>query len=173
MVEQILPHEAAVALGMVPGQAAVFVQVDGDRLPEIQLALLIPLNQMAVGADGGGACCKAQHALGVQGHLGGNDIGRLQAHVLIIFCTNQSHGTSFSNFRFFGCISFTDNYKSCARSCQYGEKTFSNGAHRSIRPLAGRFSLFPRLLTSSALSAILIFSRRSYGIRLTKWEETC
>ena len=57
MVEEILPHEAAVALGMVPGQAAVFVQVDGNRLPEIQLALLIPLNQMTVGADGGGACC--------------------------------------------------------------------------------------------------------------------
>ena len=44
MVEQILPHEAAVALGMVPRQAAVFVQIDGNRLPEIQLALLIPLN---------------------------------------------------------------------------------------------------------------------------------
>ena len=44
MVEQILPHEAAVALGMLPGQAAVFVQIDGNRLPEIQLALLIPLN---------------------------------------------------------------------------------------------------------------------------------
>ena len=57
MVEQIFLHEAAVALGMVPGQAAVFIQIDGNRLPEIQLALLIPLNQMAVGADGGGACC--------------------------------------------------------------------------------------------------------------------
>ena len=52
MVKQILPHEAAVALGWVPGQAAVFVQIDGNRLSEIQLALLIPLNQMAVGADG-------------------------------------------------------------------------------------------------------------------------
>ena len=166
MVKQILPHEAAVALGMVPGQAAVFVQVDGNRLPEIQLALLIPLNQMAVGADGGGAGGKAQHALGVQGHLRGDDVRSLQAHVIIIFRTNQSHRTSFTNFRFSGCISLTDNYRGRARSCQYG-------VHLPIRPFLRRFPLFPRLLTSSDLSAILIFSWWSFGIRRIEWEETC
>ena len=53
-----------------------------------------------------------------------------------------------------------------ARSCQYG-------VHLPIRPFLRRFPCLPRLLTSSDLSAILIFSWRSFGIRRIEWEETC
>ena len=60
-----------------------------------------------------------------------------------------------------GCIRYADTL------------ALSNACLLYTSPFLRRFPFFHRLLTRSALSAILIFSWRSFGIRRAEWEETC
>ena len=52
MVKQVAVHEAPIALGVLLRQAAVLVQVDGRDLGEVDIALVVPLDQLLVGAHG-------------------------------------------------------------------------------------------------------------------------
>ena len=91
-VKQVAVHEGPVAFGMLAGQTAVFVQVDGVYFRKIKVALVVPFNQLFVGANGGAAGCQAQHAVGLHDDLCRDDIGRFAGHIIIIFCTNNFHG---------------------------------------------------------------------------------
>ena len=91
MIEQVGTHEVSVGLVMVLAEAHVLVQVDSLNLGEVQLASFILLDQFLVGADGAGAGCQAQNAVGLQGDDGSDDIASLDADISIIFCADQFH----------------------------------------------------------------------------------
>ena len=92
MVKQVGAHEVGIALVMVLGQAHILVQVDGLDLREVQVAGLILGNQLLIGAHRAAAGSQAQHTVGLQINLGGDDVGGLPAHILIVLGANQSHG---------------------------------------------------------------------------------
>ena len=52
LVKQVLVHKAPIAFGVLLGQAAVLVQIDGGDLREIQVALVVPVHQLSVCATG-------------------------------------------------------------------------------------------------------------------------
>ena len=91
LAEQVLIHEIPVALGMLLGQAAVLVQIDGGHLRKIDVALVVPVHQLCIRAHGGAAGRQTQHAVGLHNDLCRNDIGCLAGHIRIIFCTNDLH----------------------------------------------------------------------------------
>ena len=91
VVEQVGVHEVAVALLVVACQALVLVQVNRADLAEIQVALLVPLDQLLVGADRRRARGKPQHTVRLHNDLCGNDVGRLAAEILVISCDVNSH----------------------------------------------------------------------------------
>ena len=51
MTEEVVPHEAVVALGMVLRDADIFVHVEGDHILEGDLAFLVKFHQFLIGAD--------------------------------------------------------------------------------------------------------------------------
>ena len=85
VVKEVLLHEVAVALLVGGLQADVFIQVHGLDLGEVQVALLVPVDELVIHPHGAGAGGEAHHAVGLQDDLGGEDIGRLAAHGPIIF----------------------------------------------------------------------------------------
>ena len=91
VLEQVLLHEIPVALLMGAGQAAVFVQVDGGHLGKIQIALVVPVDQLCIGAHRGAAGGQAQHAVGLHDDLGRDDVGCLAGHIFIIGRSNDLH----------------------------------------------------------------------------------
>ena len=84
-------HEIAIALVVLRGQAVILVQVHALDLGKGELPLAVPGHQLLIGADGGGAGGKAQHAVGLQQDLGGNDMGGLTAHGGIVRALVNSH----------------------------------------------------------------------------------
>ena len=80
-------------------QAAVLVQVVGAHLGEVQIAGLIGLDEVLVGADGRGAGGKTQHAGGVGHDLSGDDGRRLAAHVLVVLGVDDTHSALLSSGR--------------------------------------------------------------------------
>ena len=72
VVKELLAHEAVVALFMIHGQVAVFVQVEGAHTGEIQNAALTQADQLLIGGNGGGAGGKTQHTGRIQDHMGGH-----------------------------------------------------------------------------------------------------
>ncbi len=72
MVKELLAHEAVVALFMIHGQVAVFVQVKGAHTGEIQNAALTQADQLLIGGNGGGAGGKPQHGIRLGNNLRGN-----------------------------------------------------------------------------------------------------
>ena len=93
MVKQVAVHKAPIALGVLLRQAAVLVQIDGRDLGEVNIALVVPLDQLLVGAHGGAAGSQAQHAVGLHDDLGRNDVGGLAGHIVVIFCADDLHKT--------------------------------------------------------------------------------
>ena len=91
MVKEVGTHEVGVALVVVLGQSHVLVQVHGVDLGEVQVAGLVLGDQLLIGAHGAAAGSQAQHTVGLQLDLSGNDVGGLAAHVCVIFGANQSH----------------------------------------------------------------------------------
>ena len=91
MVKQVAVHEAPIALGVLLRQAAVLVQIDGRDLGEVDIALVVPLDQLLVGAHGGAAGGQTQHAVGLHDDLRRDDIGGLAGHVVIILSTDDLH----------------------------------------------------------------------------------
>ena len=106
MVKQVAVHEAPVAFGVLLGQAAVLVQVDRRDLGEVDVALVVPLDQLLVGAHGRTAGGQAQHAVGLHDDLGRDDVGGLAGHVVVIFCTDDLHKKIPPDFFGVRCPSF-------------------------------------------------------------------
>ena len=84
-------HEIVVALVVIRGQTAVFVQIEGRAGAEIDVALVIPLDELLVNADGRGAGRETEHGLRLQDDLRGDDVRGLAAHVVIVFCADDFH----------------------------------------------------------------------------------
>ena len=105
MVEQIILHEIAVALIVGGGQPYIFVQVYRVHLGKAQIPLPVPLHQLLVGPDGGGAGGQTQHTVRLGYHLGCDDGGRPAAHGVVILLTIDSHGNTLRH-EFFGWAAF-------------------------------------------------------------------
>src|SRR5699024_7451666 len=92
VVKEMLVHEMPVALRIVPLQAPVFVQVHGGHFGEIQVALLVPVDQLVVDAEGGAAGGQAEYAGGLHGDLRRDDVGRFAGHILVVGGTDGFRG---------------------------------------------------------------------------------
>ena len=97
VIEQVLLHEVVVALGVIVGQATVLVQVVGAHLGEVQVAGLVGLDEVLIGANGRGAGGETQNAAGIHDDLGGDEIRCLAAHVLIVGGMNDTHNALLSS----------------------------------------------------------------------------
>jgi len=96
MGEEVCPHEAVVAFGMLLGQSDVLVHVESDDVLEGNLAGLVHLNEVLVEAQGRGTRGAAQ----LEGLLGGgvgsvnlcsNILSSPAAQVLIVRFDDYSH----------------------------------------------------------------------------------
>ena len=67
--EEVLVHERMVAERVLVVDADVLVQIEGHDLGKIDHALLIPLGQLLVAGDRGGAGRKTQHAVALAQNL--------------------------------------------------------------------------------------------------------
>ena len=76
-------------------KAAILVQVIGADLGKIDVALLVPIGKLLVGANRGRTGGKTQHAIGLKDNLRRDDISGLAAHILIVFGFNNLHYASF------------------------------------------------------------------------------
>ena len=88
MIEQVCVHEVTIALIILRGESFVLVQVYAGDVCEIEVAFVVPLNQLFVSADRGRSGCKAEHCVRFHDHLRGDDVCCFSAHIIIIFCFN-------------------------------------------------------------------------------------
>ena len=91
MVEKVLLHEVAIALVVLGGQAAVLVQVERGNLLEADTVGLEVLHQVGIQPDGRGAGGQAQRGSRVHDQLGGDQIRRATAHILVGLLDEQLH----------------------------------------------------------------------------------
>ena len=91
VIEEVVAHEIDVALGAVDVQPHILIQIHAPDLAEIQVALLIPRDELLIGTDGTAPGGQPQHAVGLQDDLRGDDVGSLPAHQGIVFCGNDFH----------------------------------------------------------------------------------
>ena len=89
MIEEMLIHEVVVALGIVVRDTKVLVEVIRADLGEVDIALLVPIDKLVIGANGRIARSKAQNTVGLEDNLSRNDVGCLAAHVRIIASAND------------------------------------------------------------------------------------
>ena len=90
MIEQVLLHEVPVALGMVPGQALVLVQVGGTNPGKINLTGLAALHQLPVQGQGAGTGSQAQNTGGLGLDQGLEQVGSDLAHLLRVLDFDNS-----------------------------------------------------------------------------------
>ena len=95
VIEEVVAHEVVIALHVVVREAAVLVEVIGVNLREVDVALLVPLDELVISADGRAAGSEAEDAVGLEDDLGRDDVGGLAAHVLVVFGVNDLHASSF------------------------------------------------------------------------------
>ena len=76
---------------MIRGQAYILIQVYGSDSGEVQIALVVPVDQIFIGAFRAAACGKTQNAVTLQGDLRGDDLRCLFAHFVIIAGFNDFH----------------------------------------------------------------------------------
>ena len=95
VVEQVVVHEIAVAVRVVAGKPAVFVEVDRPHAGEVEEPLFAALDQFFVCADGRRARRKAEHAVGLQVHLRADHARGKRAHLLVGFDPHHAHRRHF------------------------------------------------------------------------------
>jgi len=81
VIEEMLPHEAPVALERLRVHGEVLVQVEGGHAPEAEPLLTMQANQLFVDRDGGGAGGQAQDGPPVLHPAGPDEIGDLPGHI--------------------------------------------------------------------------------------------
>ena len=74
VIEQLVCHEAAIAFRVVPLQAVVLIQVEGDDVLEAQALLLVQADQLAIKGHRGGPCGHPKHGREAGLVLGLNDL---------------------------------------------------------------------------------------------------
>ena len=79
VLEKIVIHEVVVALVIIPGKTSVFIQVHALYTGEIQIAFVVPFNQLLVSADWGGTGCQTKNTVRLHQYLGSDDAGCLAA----------------------------------------------------------------------------------------------
>ena len=65
MIEEMLIHEVVIALGIVIRDTKVLVEVIRADLREVNIALLVPIDKLIIGANGRIARSKAQNTVGL------------------------------------------------------------------------------------------------------------
>ena len=65
MIEEMLIHEVVVALGVVVRDTKVLVEVIRADLGKVNIALLVPIDKLVIGANGRIARSKAQNTVGL------------------------------------------------------------------------------------------------------------
>ena len=102
VAEEIVPHEAVVALGMLLGQAYVLVHVEGDNVLEADAPLFIQTDEVAVHAQGAAAGRASQlegflycgpGLVDASGHVPGSPF----AELLVIGFDDYSHSLLINN----------------------------------------------------------------------------
>ena len=91
MVKQVRAHKIGVALVMILGKAHILVQIHGLHPGEVQVAGLILGDQLLVGTHRAGAGGQAQRGSRVHDQLGGDQIRRATAHILVGLLDEQLH----------------------------------------------------------------------------------
>ena len=85
-IEEIVVHEIGIALLMRRGKTDILVQIHASHSGKVHVALVVPLNELPVRADGRAARGQTQHGIRPEDHLRRNDVGNLTACLLIVFC---------------------------------------------------------------------------------------
>ena len=94
MVEEMLVHEVAVALGVVRGQSDVFVEVEGMHIGKVDFTLLVPLDHLAVESLRGGSRGQPEN-LGTAVHDPvPNNLVRLLGDRPFVLADDNVHSTS-------------------------------------------------------------------------------
>src|SRR5690606_7115153 len=91
MAEQIVVHEAEVALGMAAGQAAIFVQVEGLYFPERNITGAVTLDKIVVGALRGAARGQAQGAVRLAADQVSDELTGGGAELLVVLDGDDLH----------------------------------------------------------------------------------
>ncbi|MNG16260.1 hypothetical protein D3C84_1001540 [compost metagenome] len=96
MVEEVVVHEAVVALRVLGRQTHVLVHVEADHVLEAHFAGLVQLDQALVGRQRGAAGRQAQHEGAIAGRLeridAVNDVtGRPETHLAGGLQRDQAH----------------------------------------------------------------------------------
>ena len=90
----MLIHEVVVALVVGVIQTSVFVKIDRCSLGEVYLAVLAPLSQAVIDADGGGAGSQSQNAVRFRDNLSCQNVRCHLAHFFVILYCNDIHTNS-------------------------------------------------------------------------------
>ena len=78
--EEVLAHEIVVALFILRGEAAIFVEVHRFHFGEIDVALAVPVDKLTVNAERRGTGSEAEHTARIENNLRGDNVGRFAAH---------------------------------------------------------------------------------------------
>jgi len=97
--EKIVPHEGMVALGMVLGEADVFIHIESYHVFKGQTAFAVHGDQLSIGSQRGRTGGETQYirTIGCRGEIadGTRDVGGGPAgKVMVIWLDDQSHGYS-------------------------------------------------------------------------------
>ncbi len=101
VIEKVFLHKITVALRVILTQPNVFVQIDRDRLAEVNVALVVPLDELTVNANGRGPRRKTQHTVRLHDDLRRDDVCRLTAELAVIFDCNEFHSIPPSFYMFY------------------------------------------------------------------------
>ena len=84
-------HKIIITLIIFLSKTLVFIQINRCYSGKIQVAFVVPIHQLGICPDRRGTRSKPQHAVRFHNNLGGDNICRLSAHVIVVFCFDNFH----------------------------------------------------------------------------------
>ncbi|MNN92937.1 hypothetical protein D3C81_2112950 [compost metagenome] len=84
MAEQMLIHEAAVALRMIHGQTYIFIQIKGGGFGETNDTFVVHFHQLGIYADRRASGSQTKYGFGIALQQTDNQIGSGLCEILII-----------------------------------------------------------------------------------------
>src|SRR5438093_1089431 len=91
VLEEVLVHEVVVALGVIHGQAHVFVEVERRHPREVELLLLVQPHQLLIEAEWRGSGGHAEHGIRLGVEYFDDDLCRRLAHLLVVSLNDDFH----------------------------------------------------------------------------------
>src|SRR6266540_3808071 len=91
MPEEVLVHEKVVALGVIHGQADVFVEIERRDAREVELLLLVQPHELLIQAQRRGTRRHAEHGVRLGVEQLGDDVRRRLAHLLVVSLNDDFH----------------------------------------------------------------------------------